>query len=136
MIVVDTNIICYLYLPTKYSENAELLLKKEPQWAAPVLWKSEFRNVLAGYLRKNLLDFESIVSILQESENMLSNQEYQVSALSVMNLASHSDCSTYDCEFVALAEHLKIKLITQDQQILRNFPAIAYSLESYLSSKV
>ena len=136
MIVVDTNIICYLYLPTKYSKSAELLLKKEPHWAAPILWKSEFRNVLAGYLRKKLLDFDSIISILEEAENMLSNQEYQVSSLSAMSLASKSDCSSYDCEFVALAEHLKIKLITQDKQILRNFPAIAFSLESYLSSDV
>ncbi|NQU64061.1 MAG: type II toxin-antitoxin system VapC family toxin [SAR324 cluster bacterium] len=135
MIVVDTNIISYLYLPTKYSESVELLLKREPQWAAPNLWKSEFRNVLAGYLRKNLLDLDSIVSILHESENILSNQEYQVSSLSVMNLVSQSDCSAYDCEFVALAEHLQIKLVTQDKRILRNFPAVAYSLESYFISE-
>ena len=133
MIVVDTNIISYLYLPTKYSDFAELLLKKEPQWSAPLLWKSEFRNVLSGYLRKNLLDFESIVSILHEAENLLSNQEYQISSLPVLNLVSQSDCSAYDCEFVALAEHLKIKLVTQDKRIIRNFPSIAYSLESYLN---
>jgi len=136
MIVVDTNIICYLYLPTKYSESAELLLKQEPQWAVPVLWKSEFRNVLIGYLRKKILDLKTVISLLQEAEDLLSNQEYQVSSLSVMNLASQSECSTYDCEFVALAENLKTKLITQDKQILRNFPLTAFSLESYLSSEV
>jgi predicted nucleic acid-binding protein len=53
MIVVDTNIICYLYLLTKYTELAEQLLQKQPQWIAPVLWISEFRNVLTLYLRKN-----------------------------------------------------------------------------------
>jgi predicted nucleic acid-binding protein len=136
MIVVDTNIICYLYLPTKYSENTELLLKKEPKWAAPLLWKSEFRNVLSGYLRKNLLDFDAIASILNEAENLLSTQEYQVSSLSVMNLISKSECSAYDCEFVALAEHLKTKLVTQDKEILRYFPATAYSLESFLNLEV
>lgn len=88
MIVADTNIICYLYMPTKYSANAELLLKQEPQWAVPVLCKSEFRNVLIGYLRKKLLDLKTVIFLLQEAEDLLSNQEYQVSSLSVMNLAS------------------------------------------------
>jgi len=136
MIVVDTNIICYLYMPTKYSANAELLLIKEPQWAVPVLWKSEFRNVLIGYLRKKMLDLKTVISLLQEAEDLLSNQEYQVSSITVMNLASQSDCSTYDCEFVALADNLKTKLVTQDKQILRNFPSTAFSLESYLNHEV
>jgi hypothetical protein len=46
MIVVDTNIIGDLYLPAQYAENTELLLRKEPQWAVPILWKSTFRNIL------------------------------------------------------------------------------------------
>jgi len=133
MIVVDTNIISYLYLPTEYSILAERLLKRESQWAAPVLWKSEFRNVLSGYLRKGLLDFESLIGILNEAEDLMSNLEYQISSLQVMNLVSESDCSAYDCEFVALAKHLKIKLVTQDKKILRNFPEISNSLESFLN---
>jgi predicted nucleic acid-binding protein len=54
MIVVDTNILAYLYLPTAFSEQAELLLMRQPKWIAPVLWRSEFRNVLALYLRKKI----------------------------------------------------------------------------------
>lgn len=133
MIVVDTNIISYLYLPTEYSILAEQLLNQEPQWAAPVLWKSEFRNVLSGYLRKELLDFESLIGILNEAEELMSNQEYQISSLQVMNLVSESDCSAYDCEFVALAKHLKTNLVTQDKKILRNFPQITKSLKSFLN---
>jgi len=136
MIVVDTNIIAYFYIPTRYSEQTELLLQMEPKWAAPVLWKSEFRNVLSGYLRKKLLDIDTVVSILDEAENLLSGQEYQISSLSVMNLVSQSDCSAYDCEFVALAEHLNSKLITQDKKIRSAFPEIASSLETYLDTKV
>ncbi len=135
MIVVDTNIIGYLYLPTKYTELAELLLKKQPQWIAPVLWISEFRNVLTQYLRNSMLEFDDIVSILQEAESLLSDQEYKVSSLSVMNLVSKSDCSAYDCEFVALAENINALLVTQDKKIIRSFPQIAFSLESYLENQ-
>ncbi len=135
MIVIDTNIISYLYLPTKYTELAEQLLQQQPQWVAPMLWISEFRNVLTQYLRNNLLEFDDTVSILQEAESLLSDQEYKVSSLSVMNLVSTSDCSAYDCEFVALAENLNTKLVTQDKKIIRNFPQIAFSLESYLDQQ-
>jgi len=136
MIVVDTNIISYFDLATKYSELFDLLLKKEPVWAAPSLWNSEFRNVLSGYLRKDLLDFETVIKILQEAEDLMSAHVYHLSSFQVLKLVTKSDCSAYDCEFVALAEQLDTKLVTQDRKILRNFPEIALSLESCLDSEV
>jgi len=36
MIVVDTNILAYLYLPGEFTEAAESLLESDPDWAAPV----------------------------------------------------------------------------------------------------
>lgn len=46
MIVADTNIISYLFLPTAYSAKTSRLYLQEAEWAAPSLWRSEFRNVL------------------------------------------------------------------------------------------
>ena len=45
MIVVDSNVLAYLYLPGEHTAEAEALLVREPDWAAPVLWRSEFRNI-------------------------------------------------------------------------------------------
>lgn len=53
MIVVDTNLIGYLYLESQYAPQAEQTLRKDADWVAPLLWRSEFRNVLALYLRKH-----------------------------------------------------------------------------------
>jgi predicted nucleic acid-binding protein len=53
----------------------------------------------------------------------------------VLELAAESGCSAYDCVFVALAEELGVRLVTVDQQILRQFPAIASSPESFLASR-
>ena len=58
MIVVDTNVIAYFYLPTEHTPLAEKLMMQEPVWAAPILWRSELRNVLALYLRKKALTFD------------------------------------------------------------------------------
>ena len=56
MIVVDTNIISYLYISGERSQQSEDLLSFDPNWVAPILWRSEFRNILAQYLRNKLLN--------------------------------------------------------------------------------
>jgi predicted nucleic acid-binding protein len=47
-----------------------------------------------------------------------------------MELVRHSDCSAYDCEFVALAMMLETKLFTMDKQLLRSFPEYAFPLHA------
>ena len=42
MIVVDTSILAYLYLPSDLRANAEKLLQQDPAWAAPTKWLSKF----------------------------------------------------------------------------------------------
>ncbi|MDT8317651.1 MAG: type II toxin-antitoxin system VapC family toxin [bacterium] len=65
MIVVDTNIIAYLYLSGEHSPLSEELLSRESEWAAPLLWRSELRNVLAHYLLKKLLTLGEAMIILR-----------------------------------------------------------------------
>jgi hypothetical protein len=55
VIVVDSNIIGYLYLTGTRSVQCERLMRRDAEWAAPVLWRSELRNVLALYIRKKIL---------------------------------------------------------------------------------
>lgn len=125
MIVADTNLIAYLYLPGKHSDAAEALLLKDPEWAAPRLWRSEFRNILATYMRQDLLSFDDAVSIFRRAEALVAGNEYDVSARAVLQLARDSGCSAYDCEFVALAQHLGVKLISADAKLCKAFPNCA-----------
>lgn len=135
MIVVDSNIIAYLYLPSELSAQAEQLLAMEPHWAAPTLWRSELRNVLALYLRKELLTLEQAYAIQTEAETLLADSEYEVPSLDILRLVEASDCSAYDCEFVALAKRLNAKLVTADKKILKEFPAIAMTLAQALAKQ-
>ncbi len=128
MIVVDSNILAYLYLPGEFTEAAEKLLERNPEWGAPILWRSEFRNILAGYLRRGTLTFDQALLLQQEAESLLSGFEYEVDSRSVLELVRESDCSAYDCEFIALAQHLKTKLFTMDKKLLQAFPKIASAL--------
>ncbi len=128
MIVVDSNVLAYLYLPGEYTAPAEALLACEPEWVAPVLWRSEFRNILAGYLRRGSLTFEQAYRLQQEAEDLLRGAEYEVDSLDVLELVRDSECSAYDCEFVALARKLGTRCVTMDGKLLRWFPGIAVAL--------
>ena len=128
MIVVDSNILAYLYLPGEYTASAEALLEHEPDWAAPVLWRSEFRNILAGYLRRGSLTLEQACGLQREAESLLAGSEFEVDSLGVLELVRDSDCSAYDCEFISLAVRLETRLVTMDKKLLRAFPKRAVAL--------
>ena len=131
MIVVDTNVIGYLLLSSNQSLSAERALQKDIEWAAPVLWRSEFRNVLALYMRKNIIYLEQAQTIMNNALKLLKDREYQVPSSEVLRLASESKCSAYDCEFIAVANDLKVPLVTVDKQLLREFPSVAVSLSAF-----
>ena len=131
MIVVDTNTLAYLYLPGEHTAKAEALLERDATWAAPVLWRSEFRNILAGYLRRKALTFEQAVAIQSEAEELLRDAEFEVDSAEVLELVRGSDCSAYDCEFVALAASLEVPLWTMDAKLLRAFPKRCVSLTTH-----
>ena len=131
MIVVDTNIIGYLFLSNEKSFLAERALQKDNEWAAPILWRSELRNVLALYIRKNIIKLDHAQRIMNSALNLLRGREYEVSSYEVLRLVSASKCSAYDCEFIATANDLKVPLVTVDRQMLREFPSVAVSLNSF-----
>jgi predicted nucleic acid-binding protein len=128
VIVVDTNVIAYLLLPGAWTAAAEKLFLAEPRWATPVLWRSELRNILIGYVRRGALSFESAVELQHTAQEMLYANEFNIDSRSVLQLARQSGCSAYDCEFVALAQQTNSRLYTVDKKVLKAFPDLAKPL--------
>ena len=133
MIVVDTNIIAYLYISGEFSKHAEKVLLKEPEWAAPLLWRSELRSVLSQYVRKALLTLEDTVDIMKNASQLMEINEYDVNSKLVLTLAEESNLSVYECEFIALAKDLGVKLVTADQKITEIFPEHTLPLQGFTS---
>ena len=125
MIVVDTNVLAYLALPSPYTASAEQLLLQDPDWIAPVLWRSELRSVLAQAMRKKIISYETAVAMQAEMEDFMGGREYDVTSLDVLSLVSQSNCSAYDCEFVALAQACQCPLVTMDSKLQKAFPQTA-----------
>ena len=134
MIVVDANIVAYLLLTSGRSTQAEQALLKDALWAAPLLWRSEFRNVLALYIRQGLLTLNNAQNIMNEAANLMLGMEFEVTSSKVLSLVAESTCSAYDCEFVALAQDLGVSFVTVDKQVLEEFPSIAIPLERFVAS--
>lgn len=128
MIVVDTNVLAYLYLPTEFSAHAEVLLESDPEWLAPPLWRSEFRNILVGAMRRKALGFDEAFALQAEAERLMAGNEREVDSRHVLELVRDSDCSAYDCEFAALAIGLGAKVVTMDRKLLKAFPKHARAL--------
>jgi len=133
MIVVDTNVIAYLFLQGDSTAQAEKLLEVDSEWTVPFLWRSEFRSVLAFYVRQKIIALDLALRIAREAELVMQDREYEVNSTPVLNLVVGSPCSAYDCEFVALAQGLNVPLVTSDKGILSEFPSTAVSLQQFTS---
>jgi predicted nucleic acid-binding protein len=131
VIVVDTNVIAALLLPTSgHTAAAVALLERDRDWAAPVLWRSEFGNILATAVRNRWLTEAQATEALGSAEELMEGGEFGVPTAEVLRTAIGSGCTAYDCEFVVLARDLGVELITLDQALLKAFPQVARQLGS------
>lgn len=131
MIVIDTNIIAYLVIAGAQTAFAERVFVFDPDWAAPLLWRSEMRNLLSLYLRREEMNVTDAKRVMERAELTVAGNEYSVDSGRVLELASASGCTAYDCEFVALAESLGVPLVTSDKKLLATFRDIAVPLSAF-----
>jgi predicted nucleic acid-binding protein len=122
VIVVDVNVLAYLLIPGTFTEAAERLLAEDSAWVVPRLWRSELRNILATYLRLNQMDLADAALIFQRATELVGAEEYELETTDVLRLSKESNCSAYDCEYVALAEFLDVVLVTADGKLAKAFP--------------
>lgn len=135
MIVADTSLIAGFSIHSEHSALAEAVCALDSAWAAPMLWRSEYRATLLKYLQHAGMNFEAAIGSFRLAEETVAGREYSVEARKVLELAYQSKCSAYDCEFVALAQDLKVKLVTTDKQVLKAFPKYAVSLMDFVKRK-
>lgn len=134
MIVVDSNVIAYCWINGPLTELAQRVRMRDGDWHTPILWRSEMRSILAGYLRDGSLSGEQAERIMRSMEGALAGREHLVPSLKVFNLISQTRLSAYDCEFVALAALLEVPLVTADKAVLKVFPERALTMKSFLEN--
>ena len=135
MIAVDTNVIAYCFIATERTPMAQRVWLRDPDWHVPVLWRSELRNVLAGYLWQGKLDLDQASAVMAAAHDALKGREHLVPDGAVLGLSAQARLSAYDCEFVALAQSLAVPLVTEDRGVLKAFPDRCLTMEAYLAGE-
>ncbi|HEU4558863.1 MAG TPA: type II toxin-antitoxin system VapC family toxin [Longimicrobium sp.] len=131
MIVADNSLIAYFFIKEPMSGVAEAVFRKDPDWAAPAFWRSEFRSVLWKAVRRGDIAFTDALVIIQDAEDLFWGREFRVESGPVLSLAHTSGCSPYNCEYVHLAQELDVRLVTDDRKVLAAFPGTAISMQAF-----
>jgi predicted nucleic acid-binding protein len=134
VIVVDSNVVAYWWVNGPLTALAQRVRVKDPDWHAPILWRSEMRSILTGYLRDGSLTGPQIARIMEAAEDALAGREHLVPSAPVLEIAGRSRLSAYDSEFVALASVLSVPLVTEDKAVLKAFPDRALTMEAFARS--
>ena len=132
MIVVDSNVIAYCWLNSPMTRLAQRVRVKDPDWQVPVLWRSEMRRILAGYLREGSLSAAQARRVMRQVEEALAGCEHLVSSDAVFQVIEGTRLSAYDAEFVALSKELFVALVTEDKAVLKACPETALSMNGFL----
>jgi predicted nucleic acid-binding protein len=133
VIVVDSNVIAYCWIASYWTQAAQRVRICDPEWHVPVLWRSEMRSALGVYIGRGAIALDHAAAIMETAEGFLAGYEHQLASRRVLELAASSSLSTYDCEFVVLAEALGVPLVTEDRAVLKAFPESALTMERFLA---
>ena len=125
MIVADTNLIVYLLIPGDRTTRVQDFYLRDPEWAAPILWRSELINVLVTYHRLKGLDLGVCEQLITQAERIMEGRSYTLESQVILEVAARTGCAGYDAEFVALAEYLGVPLVTYDEKLLRRCRSVA-----------
>lgn len=129
MIIADTNLVVYFTLRGERRATARAVRVRDKDWVAPPLWASEFRNVLATYVRAGRLTPAQARDTWETARALVRDEA--VDPLRALDAAFDRGLSGYDAEFVALADALGVPLVTDDGRVLAACSGLAVSLDAF-----
>lgn len=132
MIVADVNLLAYLLIAGEHTEEARAVLQRDTVWTFPYLWRSEFRNILALYLQHRAMSLSDASLIWDSASSKARHHEYSVEPQAILGLVARQPLTAYDAEYVALANYLKVPLVTFDKKLQVAAPRTAISAKDFL----
>ena len=132
MIVADNTLISYFTIEGEFTEKATQVRQRDPEWAAPLLWRAEFLNVLWLHVRQGEFGLDLAIQHIDLAEDLIGERSYDVAPTEVLRLAVDSGCSAYDSHYATLAQQLDVPLVTHDGEVLEAFPETAVHPDDFL----
>jgi len=134
VIVADANLVVHLVWPSDQTPAADAVWSRDPVWVAPPLYLAELRSAVGVAVRQRTLAVDVAVAMIERAQSMMHDAARPVSSRTVLELSRDTGCSTYDCEYVALATALGVRLVTSERGVLRAFPKVAISPADFAAS--
>ena len=135
MIIADTNLVAYLVINGASTATAERARSRDHDWLAPALLRSELLNVIAQNVRLGRLSRDQAIRAYRRGLSVVEFFDGAPDPVAVLNLCATAGCSTYDAEFVWLAQERATKLVTADQQLLAAAGGTAISIADFAAGR-
>lgn len=133
MVVVDTNILAYLLIVGDRTKEAQALFARDDHWKSEAFVLVEFSNILATYQRLGELDSNQTERLLGEAQTCLRHL-VDLPHVAALRTAQQFRVSAYDARFLAAAEKLNTRLVTEDAKLRAAAPALTRSLAEALAA--
>jgi predicted nucleic acid-binding protein len=134
MIVADASLLAHLLIPSPESALAEDVYRKDPEWSASVLWRSELRSVLLKHMRHSGMKIELAKAVVEKALLVIRDRETLPPNLSVLEAALVFNVSAYDAEYLVVARQLGVPLLTFDRKLQLAAPELAIAPNTFASS--
>jgi predicted nucleic acid-binding protein len=131
MQLVDTNVIAYLLIAGDRTAQAQALWQTDRDWRSESFYRIEFSNLLATHMRAKALTLAEAISLLDRAASLVPTLIDTAHADALRVAASHG-VSAYDARFLAAAQTLGIKLVTEDSRLRKAAPRLTQSLAQAL----
>jgi len=134
MLLVDTNIIAPLYVRSARSPAAAELFAHDPVWRTEPLALIELSNVLITYERARYITAAAARDCLNRAAAFLQPHLFRVSHQAALDAALRYGTTACDARFLALAQQLSMRLVTEDLKLRAAAPALTQSLAEALAN--
>lgn len=134
MIVVDVNVIAYLLIAGEKTAEARAVWELDADWIVPDLWRHEFLNILATYVRHGGTSVETATALWVSAIALFEGKESAAGPVATLELAERHQVSAYDAQYLAVALDYDAKLITEDKALLRAVPQRCMMMRDFIAA--
>jgi predicted nucleic acid-binding protein len=134
MILVDTNVVAYLLIQGDSTAAAQELRTRDPDWRSEAFLMVEFTNVLASSVAAKRMTLPLAGDFLAKAAALFDGKLGRMPHGSVLAIAARYGVSAYDARFLALADQLGHRLVTEDTRLRAAAPALTQSLAEALAA--
>jgi predicted nucleic acid-binding protein len=134
VLVVDTNVLGYLFIEGDFSRNARALLEYDSDWHSEPFILVELTNVFATEIRVRRASLRDAMLALTHAQVVIEPGFYRARHADVLSLAIEFKVSAYDARFLAVARALGVPLVTEDVKLRKAAPPLTQSIAQALAA--